>query len=57
MTNLNPQIILAHKAAEHAAKESGFSCYADLNESNNETAKEAARAAFDNALAGSPVEA
>ncbi|MEZ8187858.1 hypothetical protein ACED29_18805 [Shewanella sp. 5S214] len=36
----------AHNAAEEAAKGFGFSSYAELNESVDEQAKEAARAAF-----------
>jgi nucleoid-associated protein YgaU len=42
----------AHRAAEEAAKNFGYLSYADLNESVDEQAKEAARAAFDEALAG-----
>tara|TARA_R110001583_G_scaffold64030_6_gene186626 strand:+ start:1590 stop:1772 length:183 start_codon:yes stop_codon:yes gene_type:complete len=42
----------AHNAAEEAAKGFGFSSYAELNESVDEQAKEAARAAFDEALLG-----
>jgi hypothetical protein len=40
----------AHKAAEEAAKSFGYSSYAELNESVDELAKQAAIAAFDEAL-------
>ncbi|QXN27539.1 MULTISPECIES: hypothetical protein [Shewanella] len=46
----NPQIARAHSAAEQAARGFGFTDYAELNQSNNEQAKAAARAAFDIAL-------
>lgn len=52
----NPQITLAHKAAEQAAREFGYSDYAELNKSGNEPLKQAARAAFDKAYRDCPVE-
>lgn len=48
--NSNPQIEMAHKAAERGAREFGYSDYAELNKSGNEPAKRAVRAAFDKAL-------
>ncbi|MBW0298701.1 hypothetical protein B4P00_21255 [Shewanella xiamenensis] len=50
----NSQTTIAHKAAEQAAKEFGYSGYAELNESGNEPAKQAARAAFDKAFTNYP---